>query len=142
MSFETLLLLAVFILLPVIQQLVRAAQERNRRKLEAAAESPAARRPPPQQGPTPPRELRPGAPSVPPPAAALSRGWPPAAITRTLTPAGAADNGEVLPGRRSTPRQTMIAGRRNRLDLRRAIVHMTILGPCRATNPCGWPPAN
>jgi hypothetical protein len=32
-----------------------------------------------------------------------------------------------------------VVGPRNRLDLRRAIELMAILGPCRAINPYDWP---
>ena len=126
MSVETLVLLALFIVLPLIQQLIRATRQRNQRFPE-----PAERRPPGTLARTSPPEL-----AVPPlldtTSHAASDAMPPSApvpaphaggpVTITLTP-------------HRTSEQRTAVGVRTRGDLRRAIVLVAILGPCRANSP-------
>ncbi|MGE0866031.1 MAG: hypothetical protein AB7P34_19185 [Vicinamibacterales bacterium] len=114
---ESLLLLALFLLLPLVEQLVKFV----RRRAEAA---PAASGPPPapvMAGPPPVEEtarrpLRVGPrPSAPLP---TSRPLAPPAVP----PPGA-------------PRRGAKRWLHSRTGLRRAVVLMTILGPCRALEP-------
>ncbi|MQA31636.1 MAG: hypothetical protein GEU82_17675 [Luteitalea sp.] len=130
MSFEALVLLALFIVLPLIQQLIQATRQRNQRPPEPAErQSPGtlARTPPPPELAVPPLPEAPHAASDAIPAGgrmpAPDAGGP---VTVVLTP------------HRTTGRRTA-AGLRTRRDLRRAIVLVTMLGPCRASSPYDWP---
>jgi hypothetical protein len=130
MSVELLVLVALFIVLPLIQQLIRAPRQQSQRFPE-----PAERRPPRTLARTPPPEL-----AVPPlqdttphatsdampasaPALALHASGP---VTIALTP-------------HRTVGQRTAVGLRTRRDLRRAIVLVAMLGPCRASRPYDWP---
>lgn len=126
MSVETLVLLALFIILPLIQQLIRATRQRNQRFPE-----PAERRPPRTLAHTSPPELpvppllnstsHPASDAMPPsaPVPAPHASGP---VTITLTP-------------HRTMEQRTAVGLRTRRDLRRGIVLVAILGPCRAHSP-------
>ena len=117
MSLEGLLLLALFILLPLIERLLRAARRpegdapipppapRRQAPIDAPAALPADSSPEPA-GPAPRRPPRPP----------LAATGPPRAVRR-------AGSVEEL---------------RTPLALRRAVVLATILGPCRAVAPHEW----
>ena len=109
MSIETLLFLAFFILLPVLERLLRAW----RRPAEAAAEAP----------PRPSRAAGLPPTTVPPvPASAVVRRPPPRALA-------APDAG------RPARRRTVARDLRGPRTLRRAVMLAAILGPCRAIAP-------
>ena len=133
MSLEFLLLLAVFVLLPLIQQLLRAARRRDPGAPERAERRPL-RTP---QAPTHalPKLAIPPLPDMAPdatPDAMTAYGPSSARETAALVTL-------VLPRHRSTRRRTAVVDFSKRLDLRRAIVLTAILGPCRAVNPYDWP---
>ncbi len=142
MSLETLALFALFVLLPLLlQRLLRGKKESGQRR-------PA---PPPARRPAPPREAS----SVerPPMLDAADAGArhdmapePPAVLRparrgpddarereRVVQPRAIEPHAPPRPGRRR--RWGQRAGLRDAAGVRRAIVHMTILGPCRAANP-------
>jgi hypothetical protein len=130
-SVEALVLLALFIVLPLIQQLIRAARQRNQGPTESAG-----RQSPGTHARTPPQ-----------PELAV----PPLPDTTPQTASDAIPTGGRMPapdaGRpvtlAPTPHRTIgrgtMAGLRTRRDLRRAIVLAAILGPCRASSPYNWP---
>ena len=127
MSIETLILLALFIVLPLIQQLIRATRQRNHRPPE-----PTEMRPPRTLARTPQPEL-----TVPPP---LVDATPPAPsdATRASAPVSAPHAGgrvTITPTPHRTMGQRAAVGLRTRRDLGRAIMLVAILGPCRANNP-------
>ena len=107
MSVETLLLLAVFVLLPIVEQLIKRARQRA----AAAAAAAAAR----------PRPVR-----------AVPVGPPPA----TITSSSAVDERPRLPARsprRSRYAWLASGGGLRSVDaLRQAMAMRVILGPCRA----------
>lgn len=132
MSIELLILLFVFIVLPLIQQLLRTLQERDRGGSERAdrprppvrrptmpAPQPAAHVPPPHapKGPRPLHERH----------AVTAHPRPPRRDTPSLVSASTA--------RRAARGNGAIKRLRNPFGLRRAIMAMTILGPCRAISP-------
>ncbi len=125
MSVETLVLLALFIVLPLLQQLIRVTRPQTQR--------------PPE-----PTEKRPRAPldRTPPPAASV----PPLLNTTASTPSDARPASDPGPAPHAGGRVTITSaphtmGQRTaigldaRRDLRRAIVLVAILGPCRANSP-------
>jgi len=123
-SFEWLLLLVFFVLLPLVERLLRAARQQQD---AAAPEPPGAPRP--QAPPLPLPLPRPVAPplSMPRPRAGQARPRHPPAVTKPA------------PARRPVMRRpAMAADLRHAPALRRAIVLMTILGPCRALSPHAW----
>jgi hypothetical protein len=126
-SLEFLLLLAVVVLLPLIQQLLRAARQRDRRTPERAEGQPAPAERPAMREPQPPR-----------PAARHTSSAAMTAREGTPAPDAAGPVAPALTAHRSTGRRTAVVSLRNPLDLRRAIVLMTMLGPCRATKPHDW----
>jgi hypothetical protein len=125
MSVETLVLLALLIVVPLIQQLIRATRQRNQRLPE-----PNETRPRATLARTPLPEV-----TVPP----LVDATPPAPSDATLASAPVS---AVHAGGRftttATPHRTMeqraAAGLRARRDLRRAFELVAILGPCRANS--------
>ena len=133
MSVEALVLLALFLGLPLIQQLMQARLQRNQRPPEppekhSGAPQPFERTPPPLEA-----AAVPPLPDTTPRASnAISAGGPMSApdaggpVTLALTP------------HRTMERRTTV-GLRTRRDLRRAIVLVAMLGPCRASNPYDWP---
>jgi hypothetical protein len=130
-SVEALVLLALFMVLPLIQQLIQATRQRNQRPAE-----PAGRQSPGTLVHTPP-----------PPELAV----PPLPDTTPHTASDAISGGGRMPASDAgggvtlapTPHRTMgrrtTAGLRTRRDLRRAIVLVAMLGPCRASRPYDWP---
>jgi hypothetical protein len=130
-SVEALVLFALFIVLPLIQQLIQATRQRNQHPPEPAErQSPGtlARTPPPPELAVPPLpDTTPHAASD----AIPAGGRMPAPDARgPVTPA--------LTPHRAMERRTTV-GLRTRRDLRRAIVLVAMLGPCRASNPYDWP---
>jgi hypothetical protein len=123
MSVETLVLLALFIVAPLIQQLIRATRQRNQRLPE-------------------PRETRPRAtlarsplPEVTVPLLVDATPPAPSDVTPASAPASAVPAGgrfTATPAPHRTMQQRAV-GLRARRDLRRAFVLVAILGPCRAS---------
>jgi hypothetical protein len=126
MSVETLVLLALFIVLPLIQQLIRATRRRKHRLPEPTEMRPPtklARMPPPEVSVPPLVDATPPAPSEATPASAPMPA-PHAGGRVTITPTPHRDMG-----------QRTAVGLRTRRDLRRAVVLVAIVGPCRANGP-------
>ena len=124
MSVETLVLLALFIMLPLIQQLIRATRQRNQRLPE-----PTEMRRPTTPSRTPVVTVPPLVDATP---HAPSDAVPPSA------PLAAPHSGgrvTIMPPPHRTMGQRSAADLRIRPDLRRAIVLVAILGPCRANSP-------
>jgi len=121
MSVESWILLALFVLLPVIERLVLAARRRRER---ATAERPEA------GGERPPvmvREERPEPVVMPRPLAAPARPTPVTATPRLRAP----QRPSVVAARA----RVASPGSPYRRDLRRAMVMAAVLGPCRALSP-------
>lgn len=123
MSIEQILLLAFFFLvLPLVQHLLRAARQRaGDEPAQAEGQPPSARRPPMREQQAPP--------------ATVHRTMSDAMTAPERKPALDADRPVAPPIRRSARRGTAVVGLRDPLDLRRAIVLMTVLEPCRAIDP-------
>jgi hypothetical protein len=126
MSVELLVLLALFIVLPLIQQLIRATRQQNQRIPE-----PAERRPSRTLARTPPSEL-----AVPPLPDTISHAASDAMLANAPVPAPHVRGPVTIA---LTPHRTMghrtAVGLRTGRDLRRAIVLIAMLGPCRASSP-------
>lgn len=120
MASVLILLIIAFLVFPLLQQLIRAAQNaaesEPERPEELVAEIPMRERP-----------LRANAEDSLPADEAMVLGpvVPPRNVVKILPPA--------MP--RSARRIAVVAGRRRRIDLRQAIVAMTVVGPCRAAQP-------
>ncbi|MGH9628011.1 MAG: hypothetical protein ACRD7E_06680 [Bryobacteraceae bacterium] len=139
MSIEQILLLVFFLVLPVVQYLLGAARQRDGHRPEQAeghsspAHRPAMREPQPSRNPPLPRvQARPS------PPATAGHTLSDAIAAREPTPTREAVAPAPTAGRRAQ-RGAVVVGLRNRLDLRHAIVLMTIVGACRAKNPHDWP---
>ncbi len=169
MSFEVLILLAIFFVLPLVEQLVRNA----RKKQEQQQGRPPA---PPRQAPRPPVRQQPARDAwddeedpddeepepvavsrpVPPPPPLPTVRRAPQPVRRASTAARAAVPREAHLARAAREARMRLAGpepaelslarrRRRRMrmaaelsqpaGLRRAVVLMTVLGPCRANEP-------
>jgi hypothetical protein len=116
-STEQVLLIVAFLVLPLIQFLLRAARKRQEHQpAQAEGQPPSAGRPPIRERP---------------PAKAHQR-MSDAMTAPERKPALHADRVVAPPTRRSTRRGTAVAGLRDPLDVRRAIVLMNVLEPCRA----------
>jgi hypothetical protein len=130
MSVETLILLALLIVLPLIQQVIRATRERSQHfpaPVERRSRGTLPRTPPPELAVPPLPDTKPQATSDAMPASVLAparHGGGP--LTIALRP-------------QRTMEQQTAAGLRTRRDLRRAIVLVATLGPCRANSPYDWP---
>ncbi|HYH01388.1 MAG TPA: hypothetical protein VD837_19835 [Terriglobales bacterium] len=122
MQTEVLLLLIFFVMLPLIQQLLQTARDRNQRVPEGAKGQSAR-----QQRPTT-RQSLPDAPE----ASATPVPDRAAVAEVMIAPRFAGAMPPATTTRRSTRRRPTLGGVRSPVDLRRAIVHMTVLGPCRA----------
>jgi hypothetical protein len=128
MSLETLLLLAFFILLPLIERLLRAARQPDGGAEGTAGEVPRPSSRPEIRVPMPRRQ--PPVDAAPPPTAEAA---PVSVRAAGQTPPQVALG---TPGaRRATRRAMLQADLRAPLSLRRAIVLMTILEPCRSLAP-------
>jgi hypothetical protein len=129
MSVETLILVALLIVLPLIQQVIRATRERSQH-----FPAPAERRSPGTVARTPPPELAvPPLPDTKPPVASDA----PASALPPARQGGGPLTIALKPQR--TMEQQAAVGLRARRDLRRAIVLVAMLGPCRANSPYDWP---
>ena len=117
MSFEQILLIAFFLVLPFIQYVIQSARKRN--KLPESL--PPAKRPPLQQ-----RQP------------ALRQNARPAASGATIAPAEYTNTRVGPAADRSPQRSAAVTGLGNSFDPRRAIVLLTLIGPCRAASPHGW----
>jgi hypothetical protein len=125
MSVETLVLLALFIVVPLIQQLIRTRHQRNQRLPEARATRPRAtlaRTPLPETTVPPLVGATPHTPSDATPASvSVSAGPAVGRFTTTATP-------------HRTVEQRAADGLGTGRGLRRAFELVAILGPCRANN--------
>jgi hypothetical protein len=122
MSLEQVLLLAFLVALPLFHYLTRLARQRNELPNQAEGLPPSAHRPPVQeQQPPLPRSAR---------RTASGAMTAPAQETDALMNSTAG---------RSARRGRAVVGLGNRFDLPRAIVLMTLIGPCRAMDPYEWP---
>jgi hypothetical protein len=125
MSLEQVLLIVFIVVLPLIQYLMRMSRQRNELPEPAESLPPSAHQPPM-------RELQP-------PATTEDRTLSEAVITAERKPARNAGAPVALRIRRSARRGTAAVGLHDPLDLRRAIVLMTVLESCRAIHPHDGP---
>jgi hypothetical protein len=126
-SVDVLVLLAIFVLVPLLQRLLAQARERNQPPPQPAQRGPS---------PTPPPAARvprvPTLPIPPLPAPEAERlDAPPPAPARRAANTATAVSSDPQRGRR----RVALPALRTRLDLRRAITVAAILGPCRAVDP-------
>ena len=141
MPIELLVLLFVFIVLPLLQQLMRAARQQHQRTPgRAAAEPPSDYEPETEEWDEmeemepPVQVLLPRMPAVPRLPATEQHKLYHAMTVPARPPARAATGLVARPpaARRSVQRHKLVASLRKPRDLRRAFVLATILGPCRA----------
>jgi hypothetical protein len=126
-----LLLLIVFIVLPLIQQLLRVAKEREQgQRKPPSGQPPAASRPTRPMAQAPSQIALPPAPVVPPPLATLADTAMKA--RRRTAPRSTSEAVIAVPAARRSARRRILTGLRSPRDLQGAMVLMTILGPCRA----------
>jgi hypothetical protein len=117
MSLDQVLLIAFLVVLPLVQHIVGLIRKQN--KLPERAGPPIERRPPTQeQQPQPPHTAR---------RIAIRE-------AAAAAPALPVEWDASLKARRHTG-----ANSKNAFDLRRAIVLMSLVGPCRAERPHDWP---
>lgn len=121
MSTEQILLIVAFLAVPLIQSILRAVRKRHGDKPTQAESLPSSAHRPPT------RELQPP-PATEDPIVSHAMTTP----ERRVRNAG---RSMAPPARRSRRRGTAVVGLRDPFDLRRAIVLMTLLGPCRAIEP-------
>ncbi len=121
MSVESLILLALFVLLPLIERLVLAARRRRERDL---AERPEAE-----------LELPPFMVPEEPPPVVMPPPLPPAAAKPKPGPASPRVRAPQRPSVVAARARAASAGSPYRRDLRRAVVMAAVLGPCRALGP-------
>jgi hypothetical protein len=134
MSPELLLLLIAFVVLPLIQQLLRVRAQRQQRTPDRSTDQPALEgQPAPQSAVPAPLGRGPAGPRVPETARRELAGAAAHEFTASLEVAKPAMPDQ--PVRPSSRRHVAVAGLRNSPGLRRSIVLMTILGPCRAIDP-------
>lgn len=142
MSLETVLLLALFILLPLIERLVSSARQRNQGAAVPSDGRPASAGQTAIPEPQPPGVGPPRHPPAVPPIPANAR-QPVSAAVVTPVHGLAPDAGrrETSPptARERERQRSAAAGLGSPLALRRAIVLTTILGPCRAMTPHEFP---
>jgi hypothetical protein len=134
MSPELLLLLVAFVLLPLIQQLLRLHTQRQQRAPDRRTDQPTrGGQPEPQSAVGTPLRRAPAGPRVPGMARQKLAGAAAHEFTAPLE-AGPPTMPDP-PVRPNSRRHVTVAGLRNSPGLRRSIVLMTILGPCRAIDP-------
>jgi len=130
MSIEGLLLLAVFLLWPLIERMLRSAREQRRPPDQAPrAPRPASR--PPVRRPTPPPQ-----PSV--EAHVPRTAEAPAAAIRVDVPRPPGPQAGAPAARLAARKADLVNDLHRPHTLRRAVVLMTILGPCRSVAPHDW----
>jgi len=131
---ESLFLLALFILLPLIERILQAARQRKAGTPDGEAERPRPASRPSIRRPAPPPPLKVAGvaltPDVPPLSATLAARQSPS--LRLAAP----------PARRNARRRIPLEDLHHPLTLRRAIILMTILAPCRAETPHEWEAAS
>ena len=117
MSLEQVLLIVFLVVLPLIQYVMQLARKRNKSPEQAKGLPPQVKRPAVQeQQPVLPQNAR------------------PAASGMKYT------NKRVAPAADwSAQRSAAVTGLGDPFDPRRAIVLLTLFGPCRAASPHGWP---
>jgi hypothetical protein len=133
MSAEGLFLLALFILFPLIERILQSARQRNTGTPDRPTEVPRPSRPSMRRPPPPPPLIDshvPRTPDVPPLSATLAAR--PSPRLQLAAP----------PERHATRRCIPVGDLHNPITLRRAIVLMTILAPCRALTPHEWEAAS
>jgi hypothetical protein len=130
-SFELILLLALFVLLPLIQLVVRSARQEDRRIPDHAKGGLPSTNQPAK------REPAMAVPAVPPLPPTARHTVPHAMTAGTRTSRDARELAAPGPTARLGGRRLMasVAGLDDRSGLRRAIVLTAILGPCRANDP-------
>jgi hypothetical protein len=121
MSLEQVLLIVFLVVIPLIQYVVRLSRQQNESPRQAESLPPSAHGPPM-------RERRP-------PQATEDRTLSHAVITPENNPARNADAPVALTIRGRARRAPAAMGLRDPLALRRAIVFMTVIEPCRAIRP-------
>jgi hypothetical protein len=130
MSLEMMLLIAAFLVLPLVQQLVRAERLRQEERQSQVQNPVQAEGRPASANRLPMPELPPAL-SVDETIPANAMAAPPLRVTKNIArPASAAI-------RRSAPWGTLAVGLRDPHNLRRAVILRTVIGPCRAANPHG-----
>ena len=129
MSLEMILLIAAFVVWPLVQQLIGAErlrqeqrQKQGQNPVQAGGRPPAAPLPMPELPPAPVVDEGIWAQTVAEPAVRLTK--------RILRHSGAAS-------RRKAPQDNLAVGLRDRRNLRRAVILTTVIGPCRAASPYG-----
>jgi hypothetical protein len=150
MSLDTLLIIIFLVVLPLIEMLRAAAQKR---KEQAAPPEPPRKRLPPQRQPPEPARVS----QAPEPAVRLDAPVVDVPVAAASVPARETMSDKIAARRRATRPQTaaeslriatersdarmipgVVRGLRSRGGVHRAIVAMTILGPCRAVEPHAW----
>lgn len=126
MSVETLVLVALFIILPLIERLLRSRRQPEHDAADVPRPRPRPSVPPLPPQPPPPMDAR--APRT----ADVPRVAASPAERRLPNP------GLPPPGARRTGRRRLVEDLRHPLTLRRAVLLMTILGPCRSVAPHDW----
>ncbi len=126
MSFEVALLIGVFLLVPLVQLLARAARAAQEAQPEQPADTPSSvDRPPMRER----QQILVPEDRTPMEGTSAPKREPAQKPHRSVAPAAGG----------STGRGRSILAFRGPLDLRRAIVLRTVLGPCRASRPQDWP---
>jgi hypothetical protein len=121
MSLEQVLLIVFIVVLPLIQYLMRLSRQQNESPRQAESLPPSAHEPPMRE-----RQPRP---------ATEDRTLSDGVITPERKPARNADAPVALTIRGRAWRAPAAMGLRDPLALRRAIVFMTVIEPCRAIRP-------
>lgn len=121
MSTEQVLLIVFLLVIPLIQFLVRLARQGNELPEQAGSLPPSARRPP--------------EPELEPPPATEDRTLSDAMTAPERKPEQNADRAVAPAIRRTARRGAAVVGLYDPLGLRRAVVLMTVLEPCRAIRP-------
>jgi hypothetical protein len=129
MSLEALLLLALFILLPLIERLLRAARQSNERTPDRVPAEPRPASRPPPAAPQPRARMDPRMPRT---------ADAPPASARPAVPRPPGLQLRAPAARRPAPGSRVVEDLHAPLTLRRAVVLMTILGPCRGVAPHEW----
>jgi len=118
MSFEQILLIVFFIVVPLVQLVMRLLKQQGN------SPDPSAGPPRPAKRPPPPVRHRP-----------LPQTLPQIAAAAMAVPAQAQSEPAKPPVRRAAQPAATGVGFRSTFDLRRAVVLMTLIGPCRAASP-------
>ncbi len=121
MSLEQFLLIALLVVLPLIQHVMQLARKGNKLPEQAKGLPPRMKGPAvPEQQPALPREAH------------------PAASGATIAPVEYTNPRVGPTAARRAQRSAVVTSLGNPFDARRAIVLLTLIGPCRAARPHGW----